>query len=636
MKVSYNWLKEYIDGEMPDVRKVAEALTMHSFEIDGIEEKNDDSILDVKVLPNRAHDCLSHYGIASEIASVMNLKRKELVPEAEFAPTERIRSLDIDTKLSKRTLMVYITNLSIGESPDWLKEKLQLLGQKPISNVVDITNYLMLSFGQPIHAFDASKISRNKKGNLEMAIWHAKNGERIMLLNGKEVELDSSMLVVSGGGLALDVAGVMGGLETGVNSDTKEIVLSFSHFDAVSIRKTAKALGIRTDASQRFENDISPSLIDRVLPYALKMISEIAGGVAAGGVDAYPKPQKQTVIPVTAEKISSILGTDIESQRIIELLARQNIAAMEEKGVISVQVPLERLDLLIPENIAEEVGRLYGYDNIAPKALVGETAAKVNAENYVSHMLRIILSKLGFSEIYTYAFRKGGEVEIENPLASDKSFLRSCLIDGLEESLSLNFKYADLLGISEVKLFEIGKVFTEKGEFLHLSLGVKYPKSKNSADPDEEISKTIQAIEAGLGVSIGNISVMGGTAEIDVARILEEADIPATYPEDMFADSPKEMKYTAISPYPFAVRDVAVFVPNEIPIGKVEELIKQHLDQNVVRFSLFDTFAKPEKTSYAFRLIFQSQDKTLTDEEIHAVMNPIYETLKTQEGFEIR
>lgn len=643
MKVSYKWLQDYIEESLPPVEEVVEALTMHSFEIEGVEDlpaqagKDGDSILDVKVLPNRAHDCLSHYGIASEICSVMNLKRKELLPKAEFAKTDKIKSLSLDTKLSNRALMVYISNLSVGESPEWLKERLQTLGQKPINSVVDITNYLMLAYGQPLHAFDAQKITQNRKGNFEMAIRQvSKHGEKITLLNGKEVTLDNTMMVVSGGGVALDVAGVMGGKDTGVSSDTKEILLSLSHFDAVSIRKTAKAIGVRTDASQRFENDISPSLIDRVLPYALKLIAEIAGGVVVGGTDTYPKPQKQTTVSVTAEKISKILGIDIDSGTIISILARQNIVATDSVGNISVEVPLERIDLEIPENIAEEVGRLYGYDKISPTPLNGETSVKVDVENYVANSLRRILSGIGFSEIYTYGFRHGGEVEIENPLASDKKFLRSCLIDGMEESLNHNFKYMDLLGISEVKLFEIGKVFTSKGEFLHLSIGVKYPKSKKGIEPDEEIAKVIQEIEKSLSVSIGNLSIMSGVVEFDIERIIKEVSIPEKYPEDLFAGSDKNVSYKTISPYPFAVRDVAVFVPNSIPQEKVEELIKQHLNSNVFKFSLFDKFAKENKTSYAFRLVFQSNEKTLTDEEINSVLNPIYETLKAQEGFEIR
>lgn len=636
MKVSYNWLKEYIDGDMPPVKEVADALTMHSFEIDNVEEKNGDSILDVKVLPNRSHDCLSHYGIASEIASVMNLKRKELLPPVPILHAEKIKSLDIDTKLSNRAVMVHIKDLNIGESPDWLKEKLQVLGQKPINSVVDITNYLMLAYGQPIHAFDAEKITPNKKGNFEMAIRQARKEERVILLNGKDVLLDTSMMVVSGGGAALDVAGIMGGKFTGVSNYTKEIILSLSHFDAVSIRKTSKAIGVRTDASQRFENDISPVLIDRVLPYALKLITEIAGGVVLGGINAYPRPQKQVMVSVTAEKISSILGTALSSEQIISLLARQNITASELKGTIAVAIPLERLDLEIPENIAEEVGRLYGYDKIAPQPLSGETHVAVNPEAYVTNMLRLTLTKLGFSEIYTYAFAQAGDVEIENPLAGDKKFMRSCLVTGLEASLEHNFRYADLLGIQDVKLFEIGKVFTEKGEFLHLSLGVKYPKLKKSLDPDEEIARTIQAIEHDLGVSIGNISIGGGTAEFDIARILKEISIPEKYPDELLHIKNTPVAFKSISPYPFAVRDVAVFVPNSVDAKIVEDLIKQHFNSNVVKFSLFDKFAKPEKTSYAFRLIFQSSEKTLTDEEINAVMNPIYETLKAQEGFEIR
>lgn len=631
MKVSYNWLKEYLD-DFPSVEDVVTALTMHSFEIEGVEEKNGDKIMDVKVLPNRAHDCLSHYGIASEVASVLGLRRKELLPKYDLKNTEKI-NLNIDTHLCGRGVMVYIKGLSIGESPDWLKEKLALFGQKPINSVVDITNYLTLAFGQPMHAFDLSKISPGKNGNVDIEIRNAKKGEKIKLLNDKEYELNDLMAVISDNEKALDVAGVMGGKDSGVTFDTKEIILSLSNFDSVSIRKTSKVLGIRTDASQRFENKISQSLIDRSLPYAVKMIEEIAFGVVEGGVDVDVFKETEKNITITPAKISSILGLDLSSEVIIETLNKQLIKTEEKGEEILVIPPKERLDLEIVENIAEEVGRLYGYDKIPNKSLEGGMVSNINIENYVCKAVRKALVEIGFSEVYTYTFRNSGDVELENPLASDKKFLRKDLSSGIEEALDHNFKYLDLLGQSEVKIFEIGKVFKKDTENLHLCIGVKLPKNKKDSI-DEEVAKAIQAVEGLLDVSVGNVSIVGGMAEFDLHRIMKEVVLGDKYISE--ADIFDEIQYKTISPYPFAVRDVAVFVPNEVSVEKVEGLVKQHINENVVRFSLFDKFVKGDKTSYAFRLVFQSNEKTLTDEEINAVMNPIYETLKGQEGFEIR
>ncbi len=683
MKVSYTWLQEYVQ-DLPPVEKIVEALTMHSFEIEGVEDgKDGDKILDVKILPNRAHDCLSHYGIASEIASVCGLTRKPLLAGTTLEKKGKLK-VSIDTKLCTRAVAIHITGLKIGESPDWLTEKLAAMGQRSINSIVDITNYLMYAFGQPTHAFDAGKIQTDWRGNLALAIRLAKKAEKITLLNKKEYALDTtagseqwshdhSMIVIADKDRALDVAGVMGGADTGVTTDTTEIVLTLCNFDAVSIRKTSKTLGVRTDASQRFENDISPALIDRVLPYALKLISEIAGGEVVASIDEYPKKQKQTVILTTPEKISAVLGVQIAGDKIIELLARQEISAetVPQKntvaGEIKVTVPLERLDLTLPEDIAEEVGRLYGYEHITPTPLLHSSTSYegqagvgpvTNPVHFVTNMVRKVLIEQGFSEIYTYAFVQTGDIEVENPLASDKKFLRPDLATMMSVSLEQNFKYLDLLGLKEVKLFEIGKVFrkgkihTEKGsrdknthtetsaEFLHLSLGVKYPKGTKSHVADEEVVKAIRSIEAVFGVSIGDISVVGGQAEIDLERILVEVTLPAEYtekyPTEFWSLVTPHVSYKPISPYPFAVRDVAVFVPSNTPAERVTDLIRQHLTPIVVRFSLFDTFVKGEKTSYAFRLVFQSQEKTLTDEEINAVMNPIYETLKGEKGFEIR
>ncbi len=482
MKVSYNWLQEYIDDTLPPVNEVVEALTMHSFEIEGVEDEGDDKILDVKVLPNRSHDCLSHYGIASEICSVLDLKRKDLLSQITLEKTDKL-NVSINTKNSSRAMKVLVTGVKIGESPEWLKQKLNLLGSRSINSVVDMTNYLTFAFGQPMHAFDAGKVSQNRKGQYVFNVRDAKKSEKITLLDGKEYTLDETNMVIADEGKALDVAGVMGGKETGVTMETTDIVLSFSGFNPVSIRKTAKALGIRTDASQRFENEISASLVDRVLPYALKLVVELTGGTVAGGVDVYKNPEKKHTVSVPLKKVSSMLNVTITSDEAVKLLSRQNILAVVDGDKIVVTAPLHRLDIKIPEDVVEEIGRLYGYENIEPIPLQLEVKVVVNEEVYITDSIRKVLTQNGFTEIYTYALTSGGDVEIENPLSRDKNFLRSNLSSGMEESLEKNFKYLDLLGIEEVKLFEIGKVFTKKGEELHLSLGVKYPKNYNRAKP---------------------------------------------------------------------------------------------------------------------------------------------------------
>jgi phenylalanyl-tRNA synthetase beta chain len=634
MKISYNWIQEYIEDKLPAVETVVEALTMHSFEIEGVEDHGNDKILDVKILPNRAHDCLSHYGVASEVASVLNLKRKELLPKANIPVTDQI-SLNINTKSCSRQMFVLVTGVKVSESPVWLKEKLATQGSRSINAIVDMTNYLTFAFGQPMHAFDASKVSINRKGQYEFNIRDAVKGEKITLLDGKEYSLDVTNIVIADSSKALDVAGVMGGKDSGVTDSTRDIILSFSVFDPVSIRKTAKSLGVRTDASYRFENEISGSLIDRVMPYVLNCVAELTGGTVVGMVDLNKNPEKQREVKFRMDKVSKMLGVTVPADTAVELLARQNIEAIVEGDSLKVKAPLERLDIKIEEDVVEEIGRLFGYENVSPRKLEVEAKVKVNEEVYIGDKVRQTLGKLGYSEIYTYAMTAGGEVEIENPLSGDKKFLRSHLSGGMEESLEKNFKYLDLLGESEVKLFEIGKVFKTKGEELHLCLGVKFPKSKKIS-VDEEIAKTIQALEESLGVSVGDVSVVGGVAEFNVARIVKDMEKVEEYPKDLWVKNEKTLAFKTISAFPFAVRDVAVFVPNEVSGEAVESLIKEKLKDYVVRFSMFDKFTKGDKTSYAFRLVFQASDRTLTEEEINAVMNPVYEVLKDQPGFEIR
>ena len=634
MKVSYKWLQEYIEESLPKVQELVETLTMHSFEVEGVESKDDDSILDIKILPNRSHDCLSHYGIASEIASILGLNRKLLLPSQPFAGSKEI-DLSIDTDKCSRAVMVLIKDVKIKDSPKWLKDKLKLLGQRPINSVVDVTNYLMYSYGQPMHAFDADKINCTLS-QYKIKIREASDGEKITLLNGTEYSLKEGMIVIADTDKALDVAGIMGGKDSSVTSETKNIILSLSNFNAIKIRKTAKDLNIRTDASSRFENEISPCLVDRAMPYALNMILELSKGEFVSGVDLYKDKQVPVSISTTSEEISKILGVEINPTTVINLLGRQKIDVKKEEDKFIVTPPLERLDLKIKEDIAEEVGRLYGFSKIKGEPLSGTFKTAVNNEIYTINVLRNILLDNGYSEIYTYTFGKMGDTELENPLASDKKFLRRNLSTGMEIALENNFKYLDLLGIPRVKLFEIGKVFTGAGEKLKFSIGIKNPKSKKYVSADEEVAMTIRTIEEKLNIKIDKVSVVGGVVEVDLDTIIEKISLPESYSHDTWNYSIKHQGFKPISPYPFAVRDVAVFVPNTFESNKLEELIKEKLTDIVVRFSLFDKFQKEEKTSYAFRLVFQANDRTLTDEEINAVMNPIYNTLKSQEGFDIR
>lgn len=634
MKVSLKWLAEYVDDTLPAVENIVESLTMHSFEIEGVEDHNSDKILDVKVLPNRAHDCLSHYGIASEVCSVLNLKRKDLLPIAVIEDKNEI-SVKIETKSNSRAMFVLIKNINIAQSPEWLKEKLSVSGNRSINNVVDLTNYLTFAFGQPMHAFDADKISKNKNGQYEFVIRDAKDGEKITLLDGKEYTLGKTNMVIADGVKALDVAGVMGGRDSSVSDTTKNILLSFSTFDPVSVRKTSKNLGVRTDASYRFENHIDTYLIDRVLPYALKYFIEVCGGEVSSYVDVNQNKIEIKKVTVNTSKIKNMLGVSVSSSDAVLLLARQNIFAEISGESVVATIPPERLDLNLEEDLVEEIGRIYGYENISPKPLELESEIKVNQELFVTVKIRQVLESLGFTEIYTYAFRAKGEVEILNPLSSDKKFMRSDLTSGMEESLVKNFKYLDFLGINEVKLFEIGRVFKKDLESTRVCLGIKYPKGKGG-EVDQEIAIAITKIEEALGVSFGDVFIGSGVAEFDIERILKDMNTVLNYPDNFFKTEDREVVFKSISPFPFAVRDVAVFVPNEISVETVEGLIKQHTNQNVVRVAMFDKFTKGDKTSYAFRLVFQSNEKTLTEEDINSVMNPIYETLKAQTSFEIR
>jgi len=615
MKISYNWLKWYIPN-VPEPEKLADVFTFHICEIESLEKKSDgDVIFDIKILPDRAHDLLSHQGVARELASLLNIEYVDPTPKYKI-PESNPTSLKIKVESDKcrRYMGRIVRNVKVGPSSKWVVKHLESIGQRSINNMVDAANLVMFDCGQPVHAFDLNKMGET------LIIRQAKDGENLITLDNKDWKLKPSDLVIADLSNVLAVAGIKGGKKPEVDANTENIILEVANFEPTSIRKTAQAFNIVTDARKRFENDLSPLLGSYAMQELSALIYEMCpDAVFEEIVDVYPKKQEIRKLSFFTSRISKILGLDVSVKEIKDILERYNFKYENSGDVFEIVIPPMRLDLAIEEDMAEEIGRILGYDKVKPeiphmsdmwKPKQNETYAKIL-------FARNKLLDDGYSEVMTYVFRDKGEVEVMAS-ASDKKFLRTNLTDGLKESLRLNQLNAPLLGMNEIKIFEIGTVFKKSGEEMHVAYGDK--KGIKEMELNEFcINSPLEEYPLGGG---GKIIHPGASA------------------------TPQEgNKFKMWSLFPFIARDIAVWVPEEIKSENVKKIIENNMGKMVVRGpELFDEFKKlaPSeegggwKISYAFRLVFQSYERTLTDAEINEVMTQITNKIKDNNGWQVR
>ena len=472
MKISYNWLKWYIP-EVPEPDKLADIFTYHIAEVEGVEKKEDDTIFDINILPNRAHDLLSHQGIARELASLLNIKYVDSAPEYKIPASVKALAgkselkIDIQSDKCRRYMGRIIRNVKVGSSPEWVVKHLESIGQRSINNLVDAANILMYDCGQPAHVFDLDKV----EGGL--VIRNAKIGEKMTTLDNRDLELSGQDLLVADFKMALGLAGIKGGKIAEVTAETKNVIIEIANFDPIVTRKSAVRANIFTDARKRFENDLSPELG----PYAMRELSALIFEMCPEAifediVDVYPHKQGIRKLSFSADKISKILGLKVSVKEIEDILKRYNFQYKENKGKFEILPPPMRLDLEIEEDMAEEIGRILGYDKVKGEIPEINFKPKINETYKNITFARNKLLSLGYNEVMTYTFSDKGEIELKNS-ASDKKFLRTNLSDGLRESIKLNQLNAQFLGMNEIKVFEIGTIFKKGKEELHVAYGDK-------------------------------------------------------------------------------------------------------------------------------------------------------------------
>lgn len=450
-----------------------------------------DDTFEIKILPDRGHDAQSYVGVAREIAALENRKINYYFNGLKIKnkKTEKI-SVEIESKdLCARYIGAVMINIKVKESPFWIKTRLLASGIRPINNIVDATNYVMLEIGQPMHAFDFGKISgeiTNSKSQIpsksqtkknqqatSIIVRRARDKEQIKLLDGSVKELTQDDLVIANEKKALALAGIMGGEDSGINENTTSIVLEAANFNAANIRKTRTRLNIRTDASDRFEKEIDPNLAETAMARIIEIIEKM-GGKSDGIIDAYPKPVKPWKIKLDLNYVNKLLGEKIAENIAIKILKSLEIGVIKSSDhKVICAIPTFRLDLKTQEDLIEEIGRIYGYEKIksaAPLSIV--QPAKVNEQRRFERMVKNILVGVGFSEVYNYSFYSQKDVEaaglsntehleLENPMNPDQAFLRVSLIPGILKNVRENLKY-----FKELEIFEVGRVYFPSRETL--------------------------------------------------------------------------------------------------------------------------------------------------------------------------
>lgn len=641
MKVLHEWLKEYVGEAMPDVATCENLFTFHAFEVDGVETVSGKDVLDIKVLPDRASDCLSHRGIAHALSAIMGvpLTMDPLRTPVSLSPvTNKIHISIEDAHMCRRFALAYITGVQVKESPEWLKIRLKALGQRSINNVVDATNYVMLALGQPLHAYDAEKFPHDTEG------WHfgvrmAREGEVVTTLTGDTYTLTPMVQLITDvvSDAPAGIAGIKGGKLAEIDMTTTGIILEAANFDPQITRKASQWLKLQTDASKRFENNLSPELVPYALAEVVRLIREIAGGECEGYADVYPTPLHTIPVTVTLTDINALLGMSLTAVEVTEILSRLGFTSTQTGEEWTVIAPWGRTDVTIPADVIADIGQIYGYEHVATITPAPVPLAECNSRQYYSEKIRQALISLGCSEVITSSFRKKDIITLQNALASDKECLRSTLAENIREALDKNMPNVDLLGLTTLALFEIGTVFNKTStgdnvtEHVSLAIGVRTKQQGYTPKDDAPLALFVTTLEEALGVSLSGTSDKG-VYECNLTELCSTLPVPQGYD----AYEPQEgLTFVPYSAYPFISRDIALWVPETVTAGEIEKEICAHAGALLTRVTLFDSFAKEGRVSYAFRLVFQSYEKTLTDEEVGTIMKTLTDAL-TAQGFEIR
>jgi phenylalanyl-tRNA synthetase beta chain len=680
MKISYDWLNDFVDfkgsGITPDT--VSSIVTGLGFAVESTDEFGGDVVSDLDITTNRP-DCLCHRGIAREIAVQLNLELQEL----DFSqPSEKDRSIatsvDIEAlEYCPRYVARVLTGIKVGPSPDWLRARLEGLGFRSVNNVVDVTNFVMLHLGQPMHAFDYETLEEGR-----IVVRTGRPGETLVTLDGEKRAVDSEMLLICDGKAPIGVAGVMGGANSEVTESTRTVLLESAYFDPLQIRRTAKKLGINSEASYRFERGTDLNLPGSALNMTSRLLEEFASGQCNGPVvDSYPDPVLSHPIRLTSSHVTRITGIDIPDEDIETTLRNLEFTVQGEQGQYDVTPPSFRVDIHIEDDLVEEVLRHYGYDRVPSTNPKTVSPGKFLETRRTEERLLSVLTARGFFEAVNYAFtvpnRENvfwGEppsmVEIANPLTEEHTHLRKSLLPGLVESVRHNAFH----GTSRVRLFECGKTFDSASEGVKeissmglVATGTTEPDHWEGESPPfdyfdmkgivvelaNQLDKKIEFrridrpyLETGTGLEVLLDGLVAGVMGELVGHLHAplRLQLPVYVVElllDILYCKPlSDPIFKELSKFPSVDSDLSFLVDSQIDFDRIAAVVRGLETSDLTGIQLVDLYRGLElpgtKMSFTVRLTFANSERTLTQEEANVLSEAIFAKLKNDLGVEAR
>ncbi|MBS4536273.1 phenylalanine--tRNA ligase subunit beta [Clostridium sp. D2Q-14] len=636
-------------------------------------------VIDFEITPNRP-DCLSIIGMARE--TVATFKKELNIPKVKINNEvddikNLVNSIEVlNTELCRRYYTKVVKNIKIEKSPLWLRRRLIESNVRPINNIVDITNFVMLELGQPIHAFDLDKIN-----NKSIIVRNAKEGEKITTLDGVDRKLDTDMLVIADRENPIAIAGVMGGEDSEVTENTKSILIESANFDGRNVRLTSRKLGLRTEASAKYEKDLDPNISELACKRVCQLIEEIgAGEVVKGNTNIYENKLNERELILRPEKVNSLLGLEISIEFMIDTLNRLELKSEIKDNKMFVKIPTFRNDIQIETDLVEEIGRIYGFHNIKSVPLIGSLTKGGKSRNReIQDYIKNSLTGMGLNEITTYSFispraydninlpgesLKRRNVEIMNPLGEDYSVMRTTLIPNMLDVLSRNYKY----GVEKAWAYEIGNSFIPKSlpmnnlpyEIKTLTIGMygetdffylkgilnKLFDLLGTDELEYIVEENHKTFHPGRCANIiyGNY-ILGIIGEIH-PDVLGNYDIKEkVYMSELDLDiisfiTKLDRKYNELPKYPSITRDIAIIVDENILAKQIEDIIKDNGGDLLEKINLFDVYQGKQipsgKKSIAYSIVYRSFKKTLTDEEVSNVHDEIVSNLISELNAELR
>lgn len=667
MLISYNWLRELTNTKLTPL-ELRERLTMVGLAIDAVSEVNGDSVLDVEVPSNRP-DCLSHVGVAREVSVIEQSKVQS--PKSKVTETHgkasQFASVEIaDADLCPRYAGRVIRGVKIAPSPEWLVKRLGEIGQRPINNVADITNYVLHELGQPLHAFDLSKLTDHR-----IVVRCARAGERIKTLDGVDRTLDVDMLVIADAKDAVALAGIMGGLESEISETTTDVLIESAYFNPDSVRRTARKLGMDTEASRRFERGADCENVLKAQARCVELICEIAGGLATeDAIDVYPNPLPKRFVTLRPLRVKELTSIDVrahETTRILEALGFVITETSRESNTFL--VPSWRIDVSLEEDLVEEVARHRGYSQIPSELPPASAAGEYQPSELKRRQLRQVFANLGFDEAINFSFidvvhddefepvpalGEAKPVTLENPILEGVTRMRPSLLPGLLESLRNNLNH----GTRDVTLFEIGRIFGNFGEnklplereaLALVATGAVLEQSRLQTNREIDFYEIKGSLEAAIdamrmgplnfepaGVKhlregqSATIRLQDGSRIGSIGRLSESiaesykfrqpiyvAELDFT---DLLESDERCTQYQPLPRYPAVVRDVTLLVNRDTNFSDMVQAINAEAVEDLRGAKLVGTYEGKNisegKRSVTLRVEYRSNERTLRDEEV--------------------